>query len=323
MKTYNRIVYDHFDTDSPESVYEIEEAKLPDTLPDDRIQVRILIAPIHPADTTCATGAVTGIDFPCIAGVEALGVIEKVGNNYTDQWQVGQRVTVCSNYIFGNWVTWQGAWSQYLICPSEALIAVPDGVSDESAAQFMANPLSSFAYMKDIGIAPGNILLQTAANSIFARMIIQYSRVYGFETINLVRHSDRAEQLKSELNIDSVYVYDGSPESAEQVRTSIARDFSGRHIDYCIDPIGAETASFCLSLLGPDGVLYIHGLLSGNVMLTINAFHDILLKNNTLKGWSVQETWCRKKSDAEKRQTVAELWELIVANKVHIPKTGE
>lgn len=40
------------------------------------------------------------------------------------------------------WGTFEGngTWQQYAVVPEAALIAVPDSVPDESAAQFLVNP---------------------------------------------------------------------------------------------------------------------------------------------------------------------------------------
>lgn len=35
----------------------------------------------------------------------------------------------------------QGTWQQYVVLPEEKLMAVPDSLSDETAAQFFVNPV--------------------------------------------------------------------------------------------------------------------------------------------------------------------------------------
>jgi NADPH:quinone reductase-like Zn-dependent oxidoreductase len=58
-------------------------------------------------------------------------------------------------------------------------------------------------------------------------------------------------------------------------------------------------------------------------MLTINTVADLVMRNNTLKGWSTQETWMRKTSDEVKCAYVSELWELITSGKLQLPDTGQ
>jgi NADPH:quinone reductase-like Zn-dependent oxidoreductase len=268
-------------------------------------------------------GVVNGVDLPSIGGTEGVGVIEQVGDALADKWTVGQRVQVSANYIFGDWVTWKGVWSEYVLCPENALIAVPDEVDDDTAAQFMVNPLTAFAMVREMQLGPGNILLQTAAGSVLGQLMIQLSKIYGFDTINLVRRQETADELKDEYGTSGAYVYDGTVESADNVKKAIAEDFPDRRIDHCIEAVGGETALFCLDLLGPDGDIYIYGSMTGSFMLTINTVADIVMKNNALKGWSTQETWIRKASEEVKRACVDELWELFSSGKLKLPATGQ
>ncbi len=323
MTNFKQVTYSHFDAEAPHSVHEVKEATLPDSIADDEVLVRMTCAPINPCDTACAMGVVNGVELPTIGGTEGVGVIEKVGSKLKDKWQSGQRVQISANYIFGEWTTWKGVWSEYVICPDNALIAVPDNVDDDTAAQFMVNPLTAFAMVKEMELGPGNILLQTAAGSVLGQLMIQLSKVYEFDTVNLVRREETANELKDEYGIKAVYVYDGSTESAKKVKEDIANDFPDKRIDYCIEAVGGETALFCLDLLGPDGEIYIYGIMTGDVMLTVNTVADIVMKNNALKGWSTQETWIRKTSDDVKHACVNKLWELLGSGQLKLPTTGQ
>lgn len=323
MTNFKQIIYKHFDAAAPHSVHEVVESILPETIADDEVLVHMICAPVNPCDTACAMGVVNGVELPSIGGTEGVGVIEKVGSALLNKWQPGQRVQVSANYIFGEWITWKGVWSEYVLCPHNALLAVPDGVDDDTAAQFMVNPLTAFAMVKEMGLGSGDILLQTAAGSVLGRLMIQLSKIYGFDTVNLVRREETANELKDEYGIKGAYVYDGSAESADRARKEIAEDFPGQRINYCIEAVGGETTHFCLDLLGPDGEIYIYGAMTGDFTLTINTVADIVMKNNALKGWSTQETWIRKTGDDVKRACVKELWDLIVSGKLQLPKTGQ
>lgn len=323
MTKFKQVIYDRFDMEDPHSVHKVTESSLPDTLSHDRILVHMSCAPVHPCDSLCAMGIVNRVELPTVGGTEGVGVIEEVGAALKDGWQVGQRVHVAANYIFGEWTTWKGVWSEYVVCPDNALVAVPDGIDDDTAAQFFVNPFAAFAMVKEFGLGEGNILLQTAAGSVVGQLMIQLSNIYGFDTINLVRRQETADELEQEFGITSVYVFDGSDASKAEVKLAIARDFPGRNIDYCIEAVGGDTAHFCLDLLGPDGDMYFYGTMTGDVTMTINTVADIIMKNNALKGWSTQENWLRLTSDEVKRAFVEELWALIAKGKLKMPPTGQ
>jgi NADPH:quinone reductase-like Zn-dependent oxidoreductase len=323
MTNYKQVIYQNFSFENPHTVHELKEATLPDTVPDDKLIVRMICAPIHPCDTLCAMGVVNGVKFPCIGGAEGVGVIDQVGASLQGKWKVGQRVHLGANYLFGDWSNWNGVWSEYVVCPDNALIPVPDGIDDDVAAQFVVNPLTALAMVKEFGLGPGKILMQTAAASVLGKLMIQLSRIYDFDTVNIVRRQESADELKNELGIDSVYVYDGSSDSLDKMKAAIAVDFPGRNIDFCIEAVGGETLKVCLELLGPNGDMYIYGSMTGDVTLTLNTVADIVMKNNALKGWSTQETWMRKTSDEEKLECINTLWGLIADGKLTMPETGQ
>ena len=322
MTNFKQVVYASFDRDDPHAVHEMVQTSLPD-LSDDRLLVRMTCAPIHPCDTLCAMGLVNGVQLPTVGGTEGVGVIEAVGSKISNDWKVGQRVHVAANYMFGEWTTWKGVWSEFLHCPVEALSPVPDSIDDDTAAQFMVNPLTAFAMVREMKLGPGNILLQSAAGSVLGRLMIQLGKIYNFDTINLVRRQETANELKEEFDIPGVYVYDGSNDSGSKIKQDIARDFPGQRIDHCIEAVGGDTAHFCLNLLGPDGDMYIYGSMTGEVMMNINTVADIVMKNNALKGWSSQETWLRHASEETKHECVDTLWKLLASEKLKMPETGQ
>ncbi len=316
-------VYHRFDFEHPTDVYMVEEAKRPSDPGPEEVLVRIKYAPVHPCDILCAMGVVNGVQLPSVGGTEGAGVVKAVGTNLLDRFQPGLRVHVAANYVFGKWDRWQGTWRDYMLCPANALIPVPDGVPDEVAAQFLVNPLTAFAMVKTFDLKPGKILIQTAAASVLGRIMIELSSIYGFELINIVRRPESAEKLKDEYGAEHVYVYDATPETGEQVKTAIRRDFHKRRINYCIEAVGGDTARLCLDVLGPDGEFYMYGALSGETMLTINTTADLAMNNNTLRGWSSQETWLRQTPDDVKQACVDELWSLLVDGRLKIPETDE
>ena len=176
MTTYKQVIYNKFSFDSPHSVHELRDAMLPDKVPTDKLLIRMICAPIHPCDTLCAMGVVNGVEFPCIGGAEGVGVIEQVGENWKEKWKTGQRVHVGANYLIGDWTNWNGVWSEYLLCPDNALIPVPEGVADDVAAPFMVNPLTAYAMVHEFGLKPGKILMQSAAASVLGKIMIYYHK---------------------------------------------------------------------------------------------------------------------------------------------------
>lgn len=323
MQTGREVVYRQFNLNNPAATFELTEVPVPNQIGSREVLVRIKAAMVHPCDICCAQGLVNGVVLPAVGGLEALGVVERVGSDLKGQFVPGQRVHVAGTHMFGIWNKWHGVWRDYTVCPPEALVVVPDGVPDEAAAQLFVNVLTPFAMVKEMGLGKGDVLLQTAAGSVLGQVMIQLGKAFGFTTINLVRREETARHLKDTHGIDTVFVFDGSEDSAEATRLDIRQRLGGKPIRFAIEAVSGQTGRLCLDLLGPDGLVYFYGILSGDLKVPVDIVADLCMNNNTLKGWSIQETWLRKTPDEVKRGYIDELWQLMAEGQVVLPKIGQ
>jgi len=70
----------------------------------------------------------------------------------------------------------------------ERVVPVPDGASDEDAAQAIVNPVTAWVLtMVEHRLQPGDGLTQTAAGSTVGRLVLQLARSEGFRTVTIVR----------------------------------------------------------------------------------------------------------------------------------------
>ena len=79
----------------------------------------------------------------CMSALPAgMGIVTKLGEGVT-ALQPGQRV------IGMPWGTkaGDGSWQQYAVLREGSLVAVPDAVTDEAAAQYAVNPLTAFGLL--------------------------------------------------------------------------------------------------------------------------------------------------------------------------------
>lgn len=102
--------------------------------------------------------------------------------------------------------------------------------------------------------------MQTAAGSALGRMVIRLGRHFGFKTLNVVRRSEQAEELKT-LGADAVVVFNGDEHSREDLQTQVREITRGRGVKWAIDPVGGETGSAVVGCLGENGRLLVYGTL--------------------------------------------------------------
>ncbi|PWH06401.1 NADPH:quinone oxidoreductase [Brachybacterium endophyticum] len=234
----------------PTDVLELTE--IPDPAPAaGEVLVRMVLSPIHNHDLWTVRGSY-GVkpELPARAGTEALGVVEQLGEGVT-QPAVGQRVVATSQL---------GVWAELFTAPADSLIPVPDGLDDETAAQLAAMPFSALSLLQQLDLAPGETLVQNAANGAVGRLISQFARARGVNVVGLVRRSSGVDEL-AEQGITGVVATD--TEGWEERARALIGDAPARA---GIDSVGGEAAGQVMSLLADGGKLVVFGAMAAPVM---------------------------------------------------------
>src|SRR5262249_62237091 len=77
-------------------------------------------------------------------------------------------------------------WVQRRVAKASRVIKVPAGVDPLQLAMLKVNPPTAWLMMtKYVNLAPGDWILQTAANSGVGHCLIQLARAEGLKTINI------------------------------------------------------------------------------------------------------------------------------------------
>lgn len=233
----------------PVSVLHLEELAPPE-LRSDQALVRLRARSINPSDLLAVRG-VYGVlpSLPATPGLEGMGEIVAVGDDVRDL-RPGHRVIPLGV---------PGTWQELTVATAGQLIAVPDSVTDQSAAQFVVNPLSAWIMtVEELALQRGEWLVQTAAASTLGRIVLQLARIHGFRTINIVRRREQIEELKA-LGADEVICTEGADVAAR------IREITGKAgVTKAIDAVGGDTGSAVLRALAPGGTMIVYGALSTN-----------------------------------------------------------
>lgn len=207
---------------------------------------------------------------PYALGGEGLGIVDACGPGAPSAL-AGRRVAVIAGPPMG-------AWQEYTVLAAQAVLPLPDTIGDELAAMFVINPLSSYAMMHDVlAVRPDTWLLQDAAGSALAKMVVRMARQSGVRTINLIRseaHRPPLEALGADvvINTDSV-----------DLRDEVARATGGRGVDYAMDCVGGDLAGRMLQCLTLGGHMVVYGTLS-NSPISIPS-RDMMMPATRLSGF--------------------------------------
>uniref|UniRef100_A0A8C5UGX6 Enoyl-[acyl-carrier-protein] reductase, mitochondrial n=1 Tax=Malurus cyaneus samueli TaxID=2593467 RepID=A0A8C5UGX6_9PASS len=152
----------------------------------------MLAAPINPADINMIQGT-----YPILSPLPAVGGNEGVG----EVLEVGPRVMALKP---GDWVipadAGLGTWRTHGVFPEEMLLKVPSDIPVLCAATLSVNPCTAFRVLADFeSLAPGDSVIQNAANSGVGQAVIQIARASGIKTINVVRDRPDLPKLVERL----------------------------------------------------------------------------------------------------------------------------
>lgn len=270
---------------NPAEVLRVEEIERP--VPGaGEVLVKMRARPINPSDLLTVRGLYGSLPVPpATPGLEGMGEVAEVGEGVS-HLSAGQRVIPLGV---------AGTWAEFIVAPAERVIPVPDAVSDQTAAQFVVNPLTAWIMtVEELALQPGEWLLQTAAGSTLGRVVLQIAKQRGFKTINVVRRRAQGEELKS-LGADACICTD------EEKIDERVREITGREgLRKAIDAVGGETGASVVNALGRGGVMLVYGLLSGRPMPIDGG--RMIFNSSTVRGFWLGE-WMRS-APPERQQSV-------------------
>ena len=211
--------------------------------------------PVNPADLFSIAGVYPGFApqaFPATPGLEGAGIVED--NNGSKLVANGQRVVVFVDAKNGN-----GSWQEYVAVSEQAVLAVPDSISDASAAQFVVNPLTVVGMLEVLAAPAGAYVLQTAAASTLGRQFIALAKLRGLKTINIVRRAEQIAELQA-LGADVVL---NSEQAGIDLAAEVKAATGGAMAHGAIDAVGGALTGTLTDCVRFGGTIYIYGALSG------------------------------------------------------------
>lgn len=201
-----------------------------------RALVRLRAAGLNPADLAIAAGRfyLPPPEPPFVAGCEAVGeVVESA------RYPAGTRVWCLQP---------TGCFADLLSCPDEALVPVPDGISDVTAAALGVAGLAGWMPVGHRGgMRPGETVLVLGASGAVGQVALQAARLAGAgRVVGAVRGADGAERVLAAGADEAVVL--GGPDDAAALRAA-----SGGGADLVIDTLWGEPLTAALGVLRRGG----------------------------------------------------------------------
>ncbi|NXH22725.1 MECR protein, partial [Bucco capensis] len=272
---------------------DLEVAKLGDS----DVLVKMLAAPVNPADVNMIQGTYAILfQLPAVGGNEGVGEV----------LEVGHRVAALKA---GDWVipanTGLGTWRTHGVFPEESLLKVPSDMPVLCAATLSVNPCTALRMLADFeSLAPGDSVIQNAANSGVGQAVIQIAKASGIKTINIVRDRPDLPQLVERLmalGADHVI-------TEEMLRKPEMKDIfkSIPKPRLALNCVGGKSTTEMLRHLQPKGTMVTYGGMAKQpVMVPVSSF---IFKDVRLRGfWMTQ--W--RKDHMQDQQSLATMMDTL------------
>ncbi|XP_036253097.1 enoyl-[acyl-carrier-protein] reductase, mitochondrial isoform X1 [Molothrus ater] len=277
-------------------VVQLKDLEVP-KLGDCDVHVKMLAAPINPADINMIQGT-----YPLLSPLPAVGGNEGVG----EVLEVGRRVKALKP---GDWVipadAGLGTWRTHGVFPEEMLLKVPSDIPMLCAATLSVNPCTAFRLLADFeSLAPGDSVIQNAANSGVGQAIIQIARASGIKTINVVRdRPDLAKLVERLMALGADHVI-----TEEMLRKPEMKDIfkSIPRPRLALNCVGGKSTTEMLRHLQPKGTMVTYGGMAKQpVMVPVSAF---IFRDVRLRGfWMTQ--W--RKDHAQDQESMAAMMDAL------------
>ena len=281
-------------------VIAVEKVQMPQPGPTE-LRIRMVMSPIHNHDLFTLRGTY-GVKppLPAIGGTEAVGFVDAIGSDVTGI-TVGTRVAVAGI---------QHSWAEYFLAPATAVVPVPAGMADSTAAQILGMPMGSVLGLNQFDAKPGDWIIVNAGNGAVGKVIAAAGRARGLKVALLVRR-ERARADLIALGFDNVFVT-GDHRWNDALRDAIGM---GR-VAGGVDNIGGLATGDLADLISDDGLLLSFGAMSGQLAQV--DVSDLIFKQIVLRGyWSYKEF--QKLSPSELGALMAEVFALAASGQLILP----
>jgi NADPH2:quinone reductase len=189
------------------------------------------------------------VPLPFVLGQEGAGTVTAVGAE-VKTLQPGDRVA---------WTSVLGAYAEYAAVPSDRLVPVPSGVTDQQAAATMLQGMTAHYLSYDTyPLKRGETALVHAAAGGVGLLLTQMAHNIGARVIATVSTEEKAK-LAREAGADEIILYTQADFEGE------TRRLTGKGVDVVYDSVGKTTFDKGLNVLRPRGMMALFGGSSGAV----------------------------------------------------------
>jgi NADPH2:quinone reductase len=261
----------------PEKALRLSTAPVPSPAAGQML-VRVLAAPANFPDALLCRGAYqVKPDLPFTPGLEACGVVERVGEGVT-RFAAGDRVV-------GSSILPNGAFAEFALMAETTTFPAAASLDDAMAASlYLGYQTSWFALHRRTTLRAGEWLLVHAAAGGVGSSAVQLGKAAGARVIAVVGGPEKA-RYAAELGAD--VVVDRLSEDFVAVVNDVT---GGQGAEVIYDPVGGETYQRSTKCIAFEGRIILVGFAGGEIQQA--RLNHALVKNYSVIGlhWGLYRT---------------------------------
>jgi D-arabinose 1-dehydrogenase-like Zn-dependent alcohol dehydrogenase len=275
----------------PGADFEIVEREIPKPGAG-QVLIKVKACGVCHSDVLTKEGAWPGIQYPRVPGHEVAGIVYELGAGVSE-WKAGQRVGVgwhggqdgtclsCRRGDFRNCrnlkipgISYDGGYQQYMVAPIEALVAIPETLSDTEAAPLLCAGITTFNALRHSGAFPGDLVAVQGIGGL-GHLGIQFGNKFGYKVAAIGRGSENAA-LAKKLGA-SVYIDSKATNAAQELQK-----LGGAQVILATAP-SSKAMSELIDGLGPNGKLIVVGATFDPIEVTPI---QLITGSRTIQGWA-------------------------------------
>lgn len=235
------------ETGGPE-VMRLQTVQLGEPAPG-QVQVRHTAIGLNFIDTYHRSGLYPLEHLPSGLGLEAAGIVEKLGEGVTDV-AIGDRVAYATGPV--------GAYCEARNVAARLVVTLPDDISDQDAASMMLKGMTvEYLIHRCFPVKSGMTVLLHAAAGGVGLLACQWLRALGVHVIGTVGSDEKAELAKAHGCTHTINY------SHEDVVARVREITAGAGVPVVYDSVGKATFARSIDCLAPRGTLVGFGNASG------------------------------------------------------------
>jgi D-arabinose 1-dehydrogenase-like Zn-dependent alcohol dehydrogenase len=275
----------------PGAGFEVVEREIPEPGAG-QVRIKVQACGVCHSDALTVEGSWPGIEYPRVPGHEVAGVVDAAGAGVS-AWTKGQRVGVgwhggqdntcreCRRGDFRNCrnlkipgISYDGGYQQYMVAPVEALVAIPESLSDVDAAPLLCAGITTYNALRHSGALPGDLVAVQGIGGL-GHLGIQFANKFGYKVAAIGRGGENAG-LAKKLGA-SVYIDSKATNAAEELQK-----LGGAKVILATAP-NSKAMSELIDGLGPSGKLIVIGVAFDPIEV---APVQLITGSKSIQGWA-------------------------------------